>query len=445
MERRDFVKAGAVLGAGAVMPKFSFGQVKTSNALKIGLIGCGGRGQGAAINALQANPNVIITAVADLYKDRAEGAVESLKGRIKDKDKEAAKQKADRIQVPANQVFYGWDNVEKILATDVDIIIEATPPVFRPSHARAIIDAGKHAFLEKPAGVDATQMHEMMEVAKKADEKGLNIVCGTQRHYQETYWEGFKRLHDGAIGEIVGAQCYWNMGDYVGRAQLERLPKEVQELPYDDATYQIRDWFAFIWASGDHIVEQHVHNIDVIMWGFDYKRLPVEVGGMGGRATDLPVGKYGDRFSHFAIDFDMGDGLRLESYCRQEPGTVGTVGERFTGTKGILEFFGGGAKLTDRSGKVLWNLNSSSWDPYVKEHEVLIDAVANGKKVNDLHNLIISNTVGIAGRESAFSGKRFKYDWIMAKSKQNLLPKDLKSLSKLPMAAVPVPGKYALI
>ncbi len=442
MKRREFVKAGAVLGAAAALPKFSFAQMGGGKKLKVGLIGSGGRGCGAVVNALESSKDIEIVAVADLYKDKAEKAVERIiTGAKKIKGRE--EEMTERVKVLANQVFWGWDCADKLLKCDVDIVIEATPPYYRPYNARKIIEAGKHAFLEKPAGVDATQMHEMIKIAKLADEKGLCIVCGTQRHYDPRYVEGIKRMQDGALGDVLAAQVYWNSGGYVGHAQLDNAPQFVKDLPVDSMEYQIRNWFSFIWASGDHIVEQHVHNIDIAMWGLGYDKLPVDVNGLGGRGTDLPTPKYGDRWSHFAVDFDMGNGVRIESYCRQEPGTMGMVGERFVGTNGVLEYMGG-AKITARKGKVVWSMDPPKVSPYVEEHAVLIDCVMNNKKINDLHNLIVSNTVGIAGRLSAFSGKRFKYDWVMAKSKENLVPEDLTA-EKMPLTGVPVPGKYPLV
>ena len=414
--------------------------------LKVGLIGCGGRGTGAVVNALDASEDIEVVAWADLFKDKVDSTPARMKDSLKRwSDKEKADRALKRLEFSQDKMFSGWDCAEKLCELDLDIVIDASPPVFRPSHAKAIIGSGKNAFLEKPAGVDPTQMHQMMEVAKLADQKGLCIVCGTQRHYANHYLEGIARVQNGEIGKILAAYCYWNQGGYVGDGQTKILAKSVhtKDLVPDDTMYQIRDWTAFIWTSGDHIVEQHVHNIDVIAWGLGYDRLPVEVNGMGGRALDLPVPQYGDRFSHFDVDFDMGDGLHIISYCRQEPGTTGLVGERFVGEKGVIEFMGD-AKQFDSKGKLVWQCKPAGIGPYTQEHVHLIDCVKNGKKVNDLHNLIVSNTFGIAGRMSAFSGKRFKYDWVMSKSKESLMPKDLKA-PKTPITGVPVPGKYKLV
>ncbi len=445
MKRREFVKTGAILGTAAAMPKFSFAQNGGNGRLKIGLIGCGGRGCGAVVNALEASKDVELVAVADLYQDKAEGYLNKIKFPLEkvNASKEEKDEMLSRVKVTPEKVFWGWDCVDKLLQADIDIVIEATSPYFRPFSAEKIIKAGKHAFLEKPAGVDVTQMRKMLELDKIAKEKNLCIVCGTQRHYDDRYVEAMKRLHGGELGRIYSAQCYWNQSDYVGRGQLDGAADFIKNMPVDSMEYQIRNWFSFIWASGDHIVEQHVHNIDIMMWGLGYDRQILEVNGLGGRGTDLPTPKYGDRFSHFSIDYDMGEGVRMSSYCRQEQGTAGTVGERFVGTNGILEF-SGTVKITDHKGNTVWTMPPPKVSPYVKEHAVLIDCIKNGKKINDLHNLIISNTVGIAGRMSAFAGKKFKYDWVMAKSQENLLPADLKA-EKNPTKPVPVPGKYELI
>jgi len=439
MDRRKFVKAGAILGAAASLPRFSMAQVKTSNKIKVGLIGCGGRGTGAVADSFAANPDYELVAIADLFQDKIDSFPARLDGMIK---KSRAEYGAKPEQANVKQRFVGFDAYKKLCETDVDVVIEATPPAFRPNHAEAIIDAGKHAFLEKPAGVDATQMHQMMRVAQKADQKKLSVVCGTQRHYNKGYQEAMERMKNGDIGEIVALYCYWNSAGYVGQPQLDNAPQFIKDLPVDSMEYQIRNWFSFIWASGDHIVEQHVHNLDVILWGFDYKRMPVEVSGMGGRGTDLPTPKYGNRFSHFAIDYDMGDGLRLSSYCRQEPGTTSFVGERFVGTKGILETHEGGNQVI--KGAKAWESGNIPLPSLVEEHRFLADSIRAGTPVNTLHNLIKSTTVGIAGRMSAFSGKRFKYDWVMAKSQENLVPSPMEFRVNA-ISPVPVPGKYPLV
>ena len=436
MERRDFVKASAVLGAATVLPRFSFASAKGSDRIKVGLIGCGGRGSGATCNMIQADQNIKIVAMADLFEDKL------LKGKKKIADFakkfDNSKEIFDEDKV---KTFTGWDCVDQLLKEDVDVVIEATAPVFRTPHYEKIVAAGKHAFLEKPPCVDVVQARKMLELSKKADEKGLSVVCGTQRRYCEGYQEMMKRIHGGEIGDIVSAQCYWNASLYVGGPGFLNH----EELACDTMEYQIRNWFSFIWASGDHIVEQHVHNLDVIMWALGDNRKPQEVRAWGGRSTDLPVQKFGDRFSHFAVDFDMGNGLRLSSYCQQDPKCAPEIGERIVGTKGVAySNLYGTISISDLKGKKMW-VGEKGPECMVLEHKFLLDAIRAGKQVNKLDQLVNSTLLAIAGRMSAFSGKKFKYDWVLAKSKESFLPEKFDLKQKMPWNGVPVPGKYELV
>jgi predicted dehydrogenase len=330
---------------------------------------------------------------------------------------------------------------------EIDVIIEATPPVFRTPHYKKIVAAGKHAFLEKPACIDITQAREMLALADEANKKGLSVVCGTQRRYHQGYQEVIKRVKDGMIGDLLSAQCYWNSSGYVGHNQHDAMEKKglFKGLSPDDMEYQIRNWFSFIWTSGDHIVEQHVHNIDVLMWALGDNRMPLDVRGMGGRSTDLPTPTYGDRFSHFAVDFDMGEGLRIASYCHQDDQTAREIGETFYGTKGIAmpSYFGGGCVITDRKGKVLYEAPTPKVQAIVAEHKFLIASIKSGKPVNRLRPLVNSTMLAIAGRESAYSGKKFKYDWFFAKSKGTLYCEE--KFGKLPLRSIPVPGKTPIL
>lgn len=312
-------------------------------------------------------------------------------------------------------------------------MIEATPPVFRTPHYEKIVAAGKHAFLEKPGAVDVIQGRRMYELADEASKKGLCVVCGNQRRYDNRYQDLVKRMQDGEIGELLAGQCYWNNGSYIGAWANGKEGTE------DTLEYQIRNWWCFIWASGDNIVEQHVHNIDVLMWAFGSDRMPVEVTtGLGGRSTDLPCPRYGDRFSHFAIDYDMGNGLRMASYCHQDPNTTPNVSERIVGTKGIFQ----NLRFTDHKGKTLYAPGKLELDPYIAEHKYLLSAIRSGRRVNELKNLVNSNMVAIAGRMSAFSGKRFKYDWMVKKSEENIVPQNVDLMGKTQDLSLKIPCRF---
>ena len=441
MDRRSFVKNGAVLGAAAAaLPRFGFAQVKGSDRIKVALIGCGGRGTGAACNMIAADPNIKIVALGDLFPEKLDKAANKIHDFAK---KSVGESKASEIIDPSKvKKFSGWDNIDQVLAEDIDVVIEATPPVFRTPHYEKIVAAGKHAFLEKPGAVDVIQGRKMYKLAEEASKKGLCVVCGNQRRYDNRYQDLVKRMQDGEIGELLAGQCYWNNGGYIGAWANGKEGTE------DTLEYQIRNWWCFIWASGDNIVEQHVHNIDVLMWAFGSDRMPVEVTtGLGGRSTDLPCPRYGDRFSHFAIDYDMGNGLRMASYCHQDPNTTPNVSERIIGTKGIFQ----GLRLTDHKGKTIYAPGKLELDPYIAEHKYLLSAIRSGRRVNELRHLINSNMVAIAGRMSAFSGKRFKYDWMVKKSEENIVPQNVdfmgktQDLSLKNPVSVPVPGKYKLV
>lgn len=441
MDRRSFVKNGAVLGAAAAaLPRFGFAQVKGSDRIKVALIGCGGRGTGAACNMIAADPNIKIVALGDLFPEKLDKAANKIHDFAK---KSVGESKASEIIDPSKvKKFSGWDNVDQVLAEDIDVVIEATPPVFRTPHYEKIVAAGKHAFLEKPGAVDVIQGRKMYKLAEEASKKGLCVVCGNQRRYDNRYQDLVKRMQDGEIGELLAGQCYWNNGGYIGAWANGKEGTE------DTLEYQIRNWWCFIWASGDNIVEQHVHNIDVLMWAFGSDRMPVEVTtGLGGRSTDLPCPRYGDRFSHFAIDYDMGNGLRMASYCHQDPNTTPNVSERIVGTKGIFQ----GLRLTDHKGKTIYAPGKLELDPYIAEHKYLLSAIRSGRRVNELRHLINSNMVAIAGRMSAFSGKRFKYEWMVKKSEENIVPQNVdlmgktQDLSLKNPVSVPVPGKYKLV
>jgi myo-inositol 2-dehydrogenase / D-chiro-inositol 1-dehydrogenase len=310
VSRRDFVKTAAVAAAAtSAFPYFAIGQDAT-RPLKIGLIGCGGRGSGAAHNALDADPNVKIVALADAYKDRLDGLRKSLK---------------DRSPIKDENCFVGFDAFKKILETDIDYVMLATPPYFRPEHFEAAIKAGKHVFTEKPVGVDPVGIRRFMAAGEEAKSKKLSVVAGTQRRHEKGYVETIKRIHDGAIGDIVAAQAYWNGG---------HLWFNQRQNGWDDMEWMIRDWVNWSWLSGDHVVEQHVHNIDVMNWVIG--RHCLKVLAMGGRARRVT----GNQYDFFAADIfypasdkDKDGRLHVTSQCRQIDATAGGVYEHVVGTK----------------------------------------------------------------------------------------------------------------
>lgn len=430
MKRRDVIKTVAATGIAMSLPRYTWANSNGSK-LKVGLVGCSGRGLAAVGDMLQAaNGSVQIVAIADLFPDRIVKGMENL-------EKKKSKFGPDSINVPKERQFVGWDAYKQILTTDLDVIIHATPPVFRPLHLREFVNAGKHLFVEKPACVDPVQARELLEIAEIADKKGLSIIPGIQRRFHHGYQEAVKRIQDGEIGEIVSGNAAWlNSRFFIqngGKLNLNCTDPEEME-------YQIRNWFIFTWASGDCYVEQHVHNLDIMAWimGKD----PVEIIGIGGRAWDIPYPEMGDRFSHAAVDFDYGNGVHVSSLSRRENKAGDMIIERVVGTKGYFEAnLYGGQRIF---GAKTWEASKNIPQCIVEEHRVLLDSVVNNKKINMLRDMVGSTLIAIAGRESTYSGRKLKYDWIKHKSQLSLAPKEWK-FGKNPLHGVPVPGKYKLV
>lgn len=440
MDRRDAIKTMSAAAAVGILSASSFAdaakpaEVGKKSRVKVGLIGCSGRGIGAVDNMLTAAKGAVeIVAIADLFPDRLEVAMTSF---AKTAKRKPAIYK-DAINIPQSRQFSGWDAYKKLLAEDVDVVIHATPPIFRPLHLRAIVEAGKHMFVEKPACVDPVQARELMEIADLADKKGLTIIPGIQRRFSPAYNEALNRVKDGQIGDIIAAQAFWlNPRFFIqNRGNLF-----VPNLDPEEMEYQIRNWFVFSWISGDCYVEQHVHNLDIMRWflGKD----PIEVNGVGGRRWDIPFPQFGDRFSHFAVDYDFGDGLHVASYSRRESKAKDYVMERFIGTKGVLEL--NLESSTARiSGDKPWTYSGENIQALVEEHRVLLDCVMNNKPKNMLRDMVDSTLMAIAGRESCYAGKNFKYAWIKNRSQQSYEPKEWK-FGKKPIRGVPLPGDYKL-
>jgi predicted dehydrogenase len=352
---------------------------------------------------------VRIVALADAFENRLNG----LKNEFK---------------VRNNRCFVGIDAYKELMALDnVDMVILATPPGFRPVQFAEAIRRGKHVFMEKPVAVCPAGIKMVIEASEKAAEKGLAIVAGTQRRHEPQYVETMKRIHDGAIGEIVSAQCYWNQG---GLWVNKRRPNQ------GDVEWQIRNWLYFAWLSGDHIVEQHVHNIDVINWAFN--ALPEQVHGLGGRQYRTGP-EYGDIFDHFGIEFFYPGDVRTISTCRQIEGTTNRISERVVGTKGVSDCCG------TIEGENPWRYEGPNPNPYVAEHADLIKSIRDGKPLNEGRRVAESTLCAIMGRESAYSRRKFNRSWFMSKCTLNLLPPDgLKLSDSKPVAPFAVPGQYKL-
>lgn len=412
MSRREFAKSSAAVMGGLLVSQFPLNASAyygVDDAIKVGVIGCGGRGTGAALQALSTKQNVKLVAMADAFRDRLE---ESYKNITDTAAKEWAGKEGmsvqERIDVPEERRFDGFDGYKQVIPL-VDVVILATPPGFRPIHFAAAVEANKHIFMEKPVATDAPGVRKVLETAEEAKRKKLNVVVGLQRHYQNVYREWVKRLHDGAIGDIVMSRVYWNgEGVWVRPRQPEQTEME----------YQMRNWYYFNWLCGDHIVEQHIHNIDVANWV--KQGHPVRAQGQGGRLVRTGP-EYGEIYDHHFVEFEYEDGSRALSQCRHQPGTWRQVSEAFHGTRGTAprpgEIYGpDGSTIYKHSERVDPN-------PYQQEHDELFDAIAKGEfKFTDAENGAIATMTAIMGRMATYSGNEITWDQAL-NSQLDLMPK----------------------
>ncbi|HMS15293.1 MAG TPA: Gfo/Idh/MocA family oxidoreductase [Planctomycetota bacterium] len=382
--RREFLRTSAALaGASLVLPKDAFSG-RQAEEIRIGLIGCGGRGKGAAHDALKSHKGARLVAMGDAFADRLAEGIADL-----------TKRHPDRVDVPTERAFVGFDAVEKVLAQDVDVVILATPPHFRPDHFKMAVAAGKHVFMEKPVAVDGYGVRTVLAAALEAKAKKLNVVVGLQRHYQNGYRAAMEHIHSGRIGMIVAARAYWNMGALWSR------PRQPE---WSDLEFQMRNWLYYAWLSGDHIVEQHVHNLDVINWAKrDYPVLALGVGGREVRKDPL----FGHIYDHHGVHFQYADGSWLFSQCRQIPGCSNRVSEHVIGTQGTADFEGDSYRIRAHGFDVpLWEYEGPHNNPYRTEHEELLAAVAEGRHAySDAENGARSTLTAIMGRMATYSGR----------------------------------------
>jgi len=412
--RRDFIRTGAaVVGGTLAAPVLPGAWAAGSDEIRVGLIGCGGRGRGAIKDALQAADGVRLVALGDAFEDRLADTRENLKTL------------GEKAQITPERCFVGLDAYQKVLATDANYVILATPPAFRPEHLKAAVAAGKHVFAEKPVAVDGPGIRAVLAVYEEARAKGLGIGVGTQRRHQNGYLETMKRIKDGAIGEIVSARCYWNQGG------LWNKPRKAE---WSDLEWQMRNWLYFTWLSGDHIVEQHVHNLDVINWALGAH--PVSALGMGGRQVRTDPA-YGHIFDHFSVDFEYANGLHLMSMCRQIDGCDKQIMEGLQGTKGAAEL-NDGAKRWRLTGANAWKFEGTANAPYRQEHTDLIASIRAGRPYNELKDIAETTLTAIMGRMSAYTGKLVTWEDALS-SPDRLVPEQL-AWGPLPMPEVPKPG-----
>ena len=426
ISRRAFIGSVAAAGAAAVSacattstpraqtaPAPGTPETRTAKApdgpvLKAGLIGCGGRGRGAAQNFLDAGPNLQIVALADVFADRVNEGRRLLN-----------EQRGQ--QIPESMCFTGFDAYQKLLDSGVDLVIHATPPHFRPMHMKAIVDAKKHLFMEKPVAVDVPGTKAIMETAERASSLGLSVVTGTQLRRDLARMEVVKRVHDGAIGDIRALRAIRNQG---------ALWYRTQQPGWSDMEYMIRDWVNWTWLSGDIIVEQHIHHLDAMLWVLG--KTPVKATGMGGHARRAT----GDQYDFFSIDYEYDDGVHMHSTIRQLNGCANERQEVIVGSKGSASFDG---MIYDLAGKRIWKYEGPANDPLVQEHADWVTSIRTGKPVNTAKETAHATLMAIMGRDSAYTGKAITWDDLLA-STNRLGPTEYALGPVSIKAERPVPG-----
>ncbi len=443
MSRRSFLTGAATVGAAAVAAPALLASCSGNNnkltplkkegeyyvpelpdkaidgkELKVGLVGCGARGSGAINDLLNAANGITVVALGDVFGDRLFPLRDQLK---RDWGQD----------IPDERCFLGFDSYQKVIDAGVDMVILTTPPVFRSETFKYATEKGVHSFLEKPIAIDAKGYRSIMATAKQAQAKGLSVVVGTQRHHERRYVEANKQIQAGLIGDITGGNVYWNQG---------MLWYRQREAGWTDMEWNIRDWVNWKWLSGDHIIEQHVHNIDVFLWMSGLK--PVSATSFGARHRRVT----GDQFDFFSTDFVMENGIHMHSMCRQINGCSSKVSEFIQGSKGSWDSETN--EIKDMEGNVIWKYDEEKakqefeqHNPYVLEHVDWVNHIRKGTAHEEATDNAISCMAGIMGREAAYTGQTVTWD-DMTQSEQNFLPEKLE-LGPLDLASmtVPVPGQ----
>lgn len=433
--RRDFIRTTSTAIAGAsvlgsmLVERSAF--AAESNTLKLALVGCGGRGTAAAIQALNTGGPVKLVAMSDAFDDRLAGSL-----------KEIQQKHGDKVDVPTERQFFGFDGYKQAIAL-ADVVILATPPGFRPAHFEEAVRQGKHVFMEKPVATDAPGVRKVLAAAEESKKKNLKVCVGLQRRYHPGYIETVKRIQDGAIGDIITGRAYWNGTTpwLYRRAELER--KAGRKLT--EMEYQMRNWYYFTWICGDHILEQHIHNIDVINWMMG--GYPVRAQGQGGCEVRKGL-DYGEIFDHHFVEFEYENGARMLSQCRHIRGCWNNVSEHAMGSKGTANI---SSFLIKAKGEADWTWRQRSRDPQQIEHDVLFDAIRNNKPLNDAEIGAKSTMTAIMGRMATYSGQLIEWDEAL-NSQVDLMPEKLAwdALPKsLPDAnglyKLPVPGQTEVV
>jgi len=433
IKRRFFIKSSSLVAGGLVLPSFNINRMANSSnnkKLKVSVVGCGGRGTGAAVQALRADDNVELVAMADAFKDRLENSLTAIKQEM-DGEK--------TIDVKEKNQFTGFNGYKKAIDL-ADVVILATPPGFRPIHFKYAIDNDKHVFMEKPVATDANGVRQVLETAKVANQKKLNVVVGLQRRYQYSYLNILKQVRRGVIGKITSGQVRWNGAGVWVRG---RKPNQTE------MEYQMRNWYYFNWLCGDHIVEQHIHNIDVANWFLN--EYPISAQGMGGREVRKGI-DHGEIFDHHFVEFKYASGATISSQCRHQPGTHRQVNELIVGTKGKVNITNKGIiDIEDHDGNIVHTYDGRKDEsPYQIEHNRLFKSIRDGGHLNDAEYGAKATMSAILGRMATYSGKLVSWDEAI-NAEDNMIPENPNWNSNPPsmpdengMYKIPVPGEYKI-
>jgi predicted dehydrogenase len=419
--RREFLTTAAIAGTLAALPQNV--HAAGSDVLRVGLIGCGNRGSGAATQALAADPNVKLVAMADAFEDRLEASLAILRD-----DKNVG----TKVDVSPERRFVGFDAYRRLLESGVDVVLLCTPPQFRPIHLRAAVDAGKHVFAEKPVAVDAPGVHSVLKSCTDARSKGLSVVSGLCIRYNNGFRETIQRLHDGAIGDVVALFA----NDYrSGRWNKPRQPD------WSEMTYQMRNWYNFTWLSGDFNVEQHVHFLDVCSWVMK-DQYPARAIGMGGRQV-LTGPEYGQIYDHFSVVYEYEEGAKLVSNCRQQAGCKNDMSASVLGTQGHAE-------LTERArglrilGRNNWTYDGPRNQMFQTEHDELFASIRRGTPINNGDYMARSTLLAIMGRMAAYTGQQITWEMAL-NSQEDLSPARYDWDAAPPAARIAVPGQTKFV
>ncbi len=415
--RRDFLKATAASAAAATLASLPAVHAAGGDTLRVGLVGCGGRGTGAASQALNADNNVRLVAMGDAFRDRLESSLATL---------QRQHDIAPKIDVPPERRFVGFDACHQVINAGVDVVLLCTTPHFRPQHLRLAVQAGKHVFAEKPVAVDGPGVRSVLATCQEAARRRLSVVSGLCYRYDDGKRETFRRIHDGAIGDIVAMQCNYLTGPLWVR---QRRPD------WTDMVWQMRNWYYFTWLSGDFNVEQHVHSLDKMAWAMR-DQYPVKAVGLGGRQVRTGP-EYGHIFDHMATVYEYANGVKAYSYCRQQENCTSETKDYLFGTTGRCEVMS-----HTITGKNPWRFRqprNQRRDMYQNEHNELFASIRSGNPINNGEYMAKSTLMGIMGRMACYTGKEISWEQAL-NSREDLSPPRYDWDVPLPVPPVARPG-----